>query len=67
MSKYVLIKHIIRLIYYSFIKLIKEEQDKDENKVTIKTESIHHWIQQFIISSNWTGLWVWHENEFFFV
>lgn len=37
-SKYMLIKHVIRVIYCSFIKLIKEEQDKDENKVTIKTE-----------------------------
>lgn len=47
-----LIKHIIRLIYYSFMKLIKEEQDKDENKVTIKTESINHRIQQFNTASN---------------
>lgn len=46
-SKYMLIKYIISLIYCSFMKLIKEEQDKDENKVTIKTESINHCIQQF--------------------
>lgn len=46
-SKYMLIKYIISLIYCSFMKLIKEEQDKDENKVTIKTELINHCIQQF--------------------
>lgn len=46
-SKYMLIKYIISLIYCSFMKLIKEEQDKDENKVTIKTESTNHCIQQF--------------------
>lgn len=46
-SKYMLIKYIISLIYCSFMKLIKEEQDKDENKVTIKTELINHYIQQF--------------------
>lgn len=55
-SKYMLIKHIIRLIYCSFMKLIKEEQDKDENKVTIKTESINHGIQQFNTASNLTEL-----------
>lgn len=56
MSKYMLIKLIIRLIYCSFIKLIKEEQDKDANKVTIKTESINHCIQQFNTASNLTEL-----------
>lgn len=55
-SKYMLIKLIIRLIYCSFIKLIKEEQDKDENKVTIKAESINHCIQQFNTASNLTEL-----------
>lgn len=55
-SKYMLIKHVIRVIYCSFIKLIKEEQDKDENKVTIKTESINHCIQQFNTPSNLTEL-----------
>lgn len=55
-SKYMIIKHIIRLIYCSFMKLIKEEQDKDENKVTIKTESINHCIQQFNTASNITEL-----------
>lgn len=51
-----LIKHIIRLIYCSFMKLIKEEQDEDENKVTIKTESINHCIQQFNAASNLSEL-----------
>lgn len=41
-----LIKNIARLIYYSFMKLIKEEQDEDENEVTIKAETINHFIQQ---------------------
>lgn len=41
-----LIKNIARLIYYSFMKLIKEEQDEDENEVTIKAETINHCIQQ---------------------
>lgn len=41
-----LIKNIARLIYYSFMKLIKEEQDKDENEVTIKAETINHCIQK---------------------
>jgi len=49
------------------MKPIKAEQDKDENKVTIKTESINHWIQQFNIASNWTELWVWHQKELLFV
>lgn len=66
-SKYMLIKHVIRVIYCSFIKLIKEEQDKDENKVTIKTESINHCIQQFNTPSNLTELWVWHKKELLFV
>lgn len=66
-SKYMLIKHIIRLIYCSFMKLIKEEQDKDENKVTIKTESINHCIQQFNAASNLSELWVWHKKELLFV
>lgn len=55
-SKYMLIKHLIRLIYCNFMQLIKEEQEKDENKVTIQTESINHCIQQFNAASNLTEL-----------
>lgn len=49
-----LIKNIARLIYYSFMKLIKEEQGKDENEVTIKAETINHCIQQCNIEKTLT-------------